>query len=253
MPNFETMIKWMADRVGKVTYSQNQRLGPYSYDCSSAVYFALRAGGFLAANKIGNTDSLFKDLEAAGWKQVPLVNGYYAVKRGDIFIWGIRGASGGDFGHTGIFLNENDQMIHCNFGYNGISINDHDTIWAYNGKPAVTVYRYAGQTSGNGSGSDVSNTNDGGNTVETPKGEWLAESATFYPNTTINLRTAATTGAAVIAKITPGQSIKYDAYKVDSNGHVWIRQPRANGAYGYLATGTTANGKRNATPWGTFK
>ncbi|MBL1228123.1 holin [Enterococcus sp. BWB1-3] len=145
MANLEAMIKWMDDRKGKVTYSMNRRLGPDSYDCSSAVYFALRAGGFLPDGVMGNTDSLFGHLEAARWKKVAVnPKGYYVVKRGDIFIWGVRGASGGVAGHTGIFIASNDQMIHCNFGYNGITVNDHDTIWSYNGKPYVTIYRYSG-------------------------------------------------------------------------------------------------------------
>lgn len=148
MPNIETAIGWMAERQGKATYSMNSRLGPHSYDCSSAVYFALRAGGFLPDGVMGNTDSLFGHLEGAGWKQVAQnSDGSISVNRGDIFIWGKRGASGGASGHTGIFLDSNDQMIHCNFGYNGITVNDHDVIWSYNGQPPVTVYRYSGSSS----------------------------------------------------------------------------------------------------------
>ncbi|WP_442896399.1 peptidoglycan amidohydrolase family protein [Enterococcus sp. BWR-S5] len=145
MANIETSIKWFSDRLGKVTYSMNSRLGPSSYDCSSAVYFALRAGGFLSDGVMGNTDSLFGHLEAAGWKKVVAnSDGSFTVKRGDIFIWGVRGQSGGAAGHTGIFLDSADNIIHCNFGYNGITVNNHDVIWGYNGKPAVTIYRYNG-------------------------------------------------------------------------------------------------------------
>ena len=148
MASIETMIKWMTDRKNKVSYSMSSRLGPNSYDCSSAVYFALRAGGFLANTKMGNTDTLFSDLELAGWRKVALNSkGYYDVKRGDIFIWGVRGASGGAAGHTGIFIDANDRIIHCNYGYNVITVNDHDTIWGYNGKPAVTIYRFSGNVS----------------------------------------------------------------------------------------------------------
>ncbi|MHC5226890.1 peptidoglycan amidohydrolase family protein [Enterococcus sp. LJL99] len=146
MPDINKMIKWMSERKGKVTYSMNARLGPTSYDCSSAVYLALIAGGFLQQDKMGNTDSLFGDLEANGWQKVALNSkGYYEVKRGDIFIWGDRGASGGAAGHTGIFTDDKDTIIHCNYGYNGISVNDHDIIWGYNGKPPVTIYRYIGK------------------------------------------------------------------------------------------------------------
>lgn len=147
MPDINKMINWMMERKGKVTYSMNARLGPASYDCSSAVYFALIAGGFLPPGNMGNTDSLFGDLEASGWQKVVLNSkGYYDVKRGDIFIWGDRGASGGAAGHTGIFTDDKDTIIHCNYGYNGISVNDHDAIWGYNGKPSVTIYRYVGKS-----------------------------------------------------------------------------------------------------------
>ncbi|WP_373560732.1 peptidoglycan amidohydrolase family protein, partial [Enterococcus faecalis] len=62
---------------------------------------------------IQEIDSLFGQLERVGWSQLPLINGNYATQRGDIFIWGIRGNSGGEFGHTGIFIDEN-MIIHCN-------------------------------------------------------------------------------------------------------------------------------------------
>ncbi|WP_375180245.1 peptidoglycan amidohydrolase family protein [Enterococcus rotai] len=144
MSNINAMIKWMSDRQGKVTYSMNIRLGPNSYDCSSAVYLALIAGGFLPAGSMGNTDTLFNHLEKAGWQQIQPVNGNYPAKRGDVFIWGNRGGSGGAAGHTGIFIDDNDNIIHCNYGYNGITVNDHDYIWNLNGQPAIAIYRFKG-------------------------------------------------------------------------------------------------------------
>ena len=39
--NMEQAIAWMEARRGKVTYSMDFRNGPNSYDCSSAVYYAL--------------------------------------------------------------------------------------------------------------------------------------------------------------------------------------------------------------------
>ncbi|MEK5205225.1 N-acetylmuramoyl-L-alanine amidase [Bacillus sp. FSL R10-2789] len=78
------------------------------------------------------------------------------------------------------------------------------------------------------------------------------ERGTFTLNTTINLRTAPFGSASLIATLSKGQSISYDGYGMEHDGHVWIRQPRANGAYGYLATGKSANGKR-VDYWGTFK
>lgn len=115
------------------------RNGPTSYDCSSSVYFALIEQGKLpAGHRIGNTDSMFNDLERTGWSRVS-----GARQRGDIFIWGARGASGGAAGHTGVFENGSD-IIHCAYGYNGIAVTNHDWLWQLNGSPSLTVYRFTG-------------------------------------------------------------------------------------------------------------
>ncbi|MBL1227962.1 C40 family peptidase [Enterococcus sp. BWB1-3] len=139
MASIETMINWMDQRKGKVSYSMAARLGPNSYDCSSAVYFALIAGGFLAAGTMGNTDSLFGHLENAGWQSAN------TPQRGDIFIWGIRGASGGAAGHTGIFI-DNSTIIHCNT--DGITVDNYSGSLSYNHNPPAVIYRNASGASG---------------------------------------------------------------------------------------------------------
>ncbi|MBL1229349.1 hypothetical protein IW492_08915 [Enterococcus sp. BWB1-3] len=48
-----------------------------------------------------------------------------------------------------------------------IMVNDHDTIWANNGKPAVTIYRYSG--SGNASVIPDGSTNTLSNTSNSNK------------------------------------------------------------------------------------
>lgn len=141
--NTEAALSWFYQSQGKVTYSMTYRNGPNSYDCSSAVYYALMSGGF-PNMRIGNTDSLFGDLEANGWTQVPIDgNGNAATQRGDVFIWGRRGASTGAAGHTGMFV-DGDNIIHCSYGYNGIHVDNHDWLWNYNGQPPYTFYRYTG-------------------------------------------------------------------------------------------------------------
>lgn len=148
MTNIETAIQWFSGRIGTVVYSMVYRLGQLingkpGYDCSSSVYFSLIAAGLLpAGTRIGNTDSLYNDLERSGWSQVPAdANGYIAAKRGDIFLWGKRGASSGGAGHTGEFI-DGDRIIHCSYGYNGIHVDNHDWLSAINGYPELTVYRY---------------------------------------------------------------------------------------------------------------
>ncbi|MDU8931800.1 hypothetical protein V4HA_01809 [Lactococcus cremoris] len=59
MSSIENMIAWMQARKGKVTYSMTSRMGPKSYDCSSSVFFAMIAGGFLSSGSMGNTETLF--------------------------------------------------------------------------------------------------------------------------------------------------------------------------------------------------
>ncbi|AXK19117.1 N-acetylmuramoyl-L-alanine amidase [Bacillus sp. COPE52] len=86
----------------------------------------------------------------------------------------------------------------------------------------------------------------------TPQGSWKSERGSFVLNTSIKLRTGANTSSSVIAVLASGETVNYDAYRIDQNGHVWIRQPRAGGTYGYLATGESANGRR-VNYWGTFK
>ncbi|MBO0441654.1 phage tail tip lysozyme [Candidatus Enterococcus ikei] len=141
MSSIETAINWMDQRKGKATYSQPARLGPNSYDCSSAVYYALIAAGVFSVGTMGNTDTLFGHLEGAGWQQVS------NPQRGDVFIWGIRGASGGDEGHAGLFV-DSTSIIHCNSFANGISVDNHASRRSYNGNPPTTFYRNPKGSSG---------------------------------------------------------------------------------------------------------
>lgn len=120
MASIEAMIKWMTDRQGKVTYSMSNRTGPKSYDCSSAVSYAMQAGGFYSFNYPGNTETLF-GLNGSILKKISRAE----CRRGDIFVAGTPGGSLGSAGHTGIFL-DNKRFIHCNYTANGISVNSND-------------------------------------------------------------------------------------------------------------------------------
>ncbi|MGM0215477.1 peptidoglycan amidohydrolase family protein [Enterococcus sp. AZ109] len=120
MASIENMIKWMTDRQGKVTYSMARRTGPNSYDCSSAVSYAMAAGGFYSFSYPGSTETLF-GLNGTILKKISRSE----CRRGDIFIAGTPGYSLGSGGHTGIFL-DNKRFIHCNYTANGISVNSND-------------------------------------------------------------------------------------------------------------------------------
>ena len=131
--NIETAIAWMRAKQGNVTYSMDHRDGPYSYDCSSSVYYALREAGAVSAGWAVNTEYQHDWLLKNGYTLIT-ENQPWDAKRGDIFIWGRRGYSSGAGGHTGMFV-DSDNIIHCNYARNGITVNDHDDIWYSAGQP----------------------------------------------------------------------------------------------------------------------
>ena len=239
----------MTERKGKVTYSMNNRLGPTSYDCSSAVYLALIAGDFLSVQTMGNTDTLFIHLEQASWEKIqPDTTGSYPAKKGDIFIWGQRGASGGAAGHTGIFIDDNDTIIHCNYGYNGISVNNHDEIWYLNGCPTVTIYRYSAKISQN---TTITDSNKTVNNVEKDVVfNLVTKHGTFYPDRKLPVSVDTNpddTASPALDYYLPGMTINYDSY-VSSNGYVWISYVSYNGCRRYIAVGPDDG--NTATTWG---
>nr|DAV85238.1 MAG TPA: peptidoglycan hydrolase [Caudoviricetes sp.] len=137
--NIENAIAWMQARKGKVTYSMEYRDGDDSYDCSSAMYYSLRSAGAVSAGWAVNTEYMHDWLIKNGYELIA-ENTECNAQRGDIFIWGRKGASAGAFGHTGMFI-DSDNIIHCNYAYNGISINNHDERWYYAGQPYFYIYR----------------------------------------------------------------------------------------------------------------
>lgn len=52
----------------------------------------------------------------------------------------------------------------------------------------------------------------------------------------------------VLGWIKPGQEVKYDQF-THKGRYVWVRQPRANGTYGFVAIGRS-NGKKKTVSWG---
>ena len=137
--NIEKAISWMEARKGRVSYSMEERDGDDSYDCSSSMYYSLRSAGASSAGWAVNTEYMHDWLVKNGYELIA-ENTECTAQRGDIFIWGKRGASAGAFGHTGMFI-DSDNIIHCNYAYNGISINNHDARWYYAGQPYFYIYR----------------------------------------------------------------------------------------------------------------
>ena len=75
---------------------------------------------------------------------------------------------------------------------------------------------------------------------------WTKQNGTFITGGAINLRTGASTTSPIIETLPINTVIKYDAYYRSGN-YVWLRQPRANGQYGYLV------GRLNNQAWGTYR
>ncbi|HFI0086262.1 TPA: peptidoglycan amidohydrolase family protein [Streptococcus suis] len=142
--NMEQAIAWMEARRGKVTYSMDYRNGPNSYDCSSAVYYALMSAGAISAGWAVNTEYEHDWLLKNGFNLIA-ENSAFAAKRGDIFIWGKRGQSAGAGGHTGIFVDSNN-IIHCNYARNGITVDGYLDVARSSGSKYAYIYRPHGQS-----------------------------------------------------------------------------------------------------------
>ena len=84
------------------------------------------------------------------------------------------------------------------------------------------------------------------NTNNNVNNNWTKQNGVFITGGAINLRTGASTNSKVIALLPTNTEIKYDAYRTEGQ-YTWLRQPRANGQYGYLV------GRDNGRAWGTFK
>ena len=74
--------------------------------------------------------------------------------------------------------------------------------------------------------------------------KWTAEDGKFIvgPNYTLHLRWGARPSASVIGVLTAGSVVKYDAWSRGKE-FVYVRQPRANGQYGYVAVRNSKTGE----------
>ena len=233
--NFNTMIatgKAMMSRGVKYSMNGSRTGSDGTADCSGFVYKCLTSGGVKPMSWIPNTDSMHSWLESNGYKLVTH-NGSWNAKQGDVTIFGLKGLSGGANGHVILWLN-GSEFIHCTYknAYNNGVYIEPESNAPYNMGNWYT-YRYMGSVES-----------------PTPASGWVEEKWHFRLTQPINLRTQPTDTSKSIAILPIGSIVKYDSYKVDTNGYVWIRQPRAFG-YGYLPTGISKNGKRIST-WGSF-
>ena len=248
MINIDVAIDYMYGlRARNIRYSMKySRTGADGTgDCSGTLYAALRKAGATNAGWVLNTDSMHDWLLKNGFRLIAR-NQEWCAKRGDVVIFGEKGKSGGIAGHVVIFIS-NTQIIHCTWksdAVNGVFVENEATACPYS--MGWYVYRLDQQAS-------TSQNQPKPNTqVSKPAADiqWISEKWHFKLAENINLRTAPNTNASIIAKLGSGSMVNYDAYAY-ADGYVWLRQPRADGSYGYLASGECV-GNRRTSYWGSF-
>lgn len=231
MASVEKMMEYAKSRWHKPRYVMGGgRIGAEaSYnsktdDCSSFVYKCAKVGGFIPEYTWnGSTEDLFR-LARQG-KYLKEIS-YNEVRRGDIFVKGIEGESGGSYGHTGIFTRKGE-IIHCNAGSNWTvtTNNEQEGYWYYldNSYYPVRYFRWIASNSDNG---ELKNKRE-------PKGKPNGQSELAgarkvknenwrgYTTTYCNVRSGPSTTNPVIAQYGPGELIYYDEVW-EGNGYRWI-------------------------------
>lgn len=144
--DLDVLIGWMYNGMNYgMTYDMGaKRNTKYASDCSSAVYRAMIAGGFIPEGSfIGNTETLFAlGREAKVIKEISEKD----IRYGDIFVSGIPGKSLGAGGHTGLIVDKNT-IIHSNYTDDGISVTNRvGRMGDASGRP-VRYYRLVGGSS----------------------------------------------------------------------------------------------------------
>lgn len=216
---------------GNYPYSMVNRYGNPGYDCSSAVFYALIAGGALPKDiNIGNTETLFKLKD----KYFDEIYSYKDVKPGDIFIRGGEGTSAGASGHTGMFYKK-DGIVHSNYSNNGISYNDIDSyITYYLDRKRSANERYFRPKA-------FIEKKDTKPIENKPKPikqayKWKNEEYFGITQAVCNVRTYPSLNAAIVAQYRPGQRINYDQVWV-GDGHIWISYISYSRKRRYVAIG----------------
>lgn len=156
--NLEKSIEWFLNcsqrKIGYDMWGTRTGKG-LTGDCSGVLYESLVKAGFPDSwtSYPPSTETLHGYLLSNGWELVlENINQLgFKPKKYDIFIWGMKGFSANEGGHTGMFYDDNEKIIHCNYRANGISIDDYDTIAEVNGWMYGYLYRYSGKTNNQGS------------------------------------------------------------------------------------------------------
>lgn len=247
--NIDKVLKYAdskhRSKAGSPKYSMGYpaRLGPNYMDCSSFVYYALKAGDWESViDYIGNTETLYKE------PNLKEIYSYDEVQPGDIFIRGIQGSSKGGAGHTGIFYKK-DGIIHCNYPNNGVSYNDMSSYLTYFlDRRRSNKERYFRPIP------QVSKANPKNKAPKSSKAKNTSKKLIKYENwhgitqTACHVRADASTNAAIVATYPMGSKINYDSV-YEANGYRWISYVGNSGKRRYVAYRRTSG---NTRPWITF-
>lgn len=157
---------------------------------------------------------------------------------------------------AGTYTTSAVQNIRAAAGLNGAVVGQYSAgqSFTYDGKVTKDGYDWLTYVSYSGNRryvADLSskntatvNPNLNGNTAT----GWTTEYGVFHPNTTINVRSGASTGAAKVAEYHAGQAVSYDSVKV-AGGYVWIHYKSYSGNDRYMAVRTAAGNQRGSL-WG---
>lgn len=145
------LISWFYHRIGKVTYSMygSRNGSDGTADCSGSVTQALYEASGVPYSYLYNTESLHGYLIQNGYHLVHENSGYENDHRlGDVIIWGRKGYSAGEFGHTGIMTGSGSdaKMISTCYYTDGqkntaVQNLNYNYYWNYDEKPYYYVYR----------------------------------------------------------------------------------------------------------------
>lgn len=237
-------LKWFDDHhrsKGNYPYSMVQRYKNPGLDCSSSVYYALKAAGVLPEDMpIGNTETLFK----LNGVYLDEIFDYKDVRPGDIFIRGGEGTSAGAGGHTGMFYKK-DGIVHSNYTNNGISYNDNQSYIGYyldrrrSRNERYFRPRYPGVSKPKNKA--PKQTNSSKKFIKNEKWHGLTQTA-------CHVRADASTNSAIVATYPMGAEINYDSV-YEADGYRWISYIGNSGKRRYVAYRRTSG---NTRPWITF-
>ncbi|MFO3716133.1 peptidoglycan amidohydrolase family protein [Anaerococcus cruorum] len=237
-------LKWLDDHhrhKGNYPYSMVKRNGNPGFDCSSAMYYALIAGGVLPKNTpIGNTETLFK----LNGKYLDEIYSYKEVQAGDIFIRGGEGTSAGAAGHTGMFYKK-DGIIHSNYSNNGISYNNNGSYIGYfldrrrSRNERYFRPRYPNTKRPNTSKPRKSVT--GKKWIKNENWHGITQAA-------CHVRSEASLNAPIVATYPMGARINYDSV-YEADGYRWLSYVSYSGQRRYVAYRRTSGNTRS---WITF-